>query len=64
MKGLVGQLLQMTHSQWIFRNITKHHHTNRTIKLKEQDDVLREIEKQLDLGIGQLPDESKFLLKI
>ena len=27
MKGFVGKLLAMTHSQWIFRCISKHHRT-------------------------------------
>jgi len=64
MKGLIDQLLQLTHAQWIFRNITKHHHSNGTIKLAEREEVLSEIEKQLDLGIDVLPEESKFLLEI
>ena len=34
MIGFIYQLLELTHSQWIFRNITKHHHTNGTIELE------------------------------
>ena len=40
MRGLIEKLLTLTHSQWIFRNITKHHHTNRTIKLEAKQDVM------------------------
>ena len=40
MRRFIGQLLELTHSQWIFRNITKHHHTNGTIKLETREDVL------------------------
>ena len=57
MKRFIGQLLKLTHSQWIFRNITKHHHTNGTIKLEAREDVLREVERQLDLGLEALPLE-------
>ena len=64
MKRFIGQLLELTHSQWIFRNITKHHHTNGTIKLEAREDVLREVERQLDLGLESLPPECKCLLEI
>ena len=30
MKGFVGKLIEMTHKQWIFRCITKHHRTKGT----------------------------------
>ena len=63
MRRFIGQLLKLTHSQWIFRNITKHHLTNVTIKLEAQEDVLREVERQLDLGLESLPPECKLLLK-
>ena len=33
MGGFIGKLIDLTHPQWIFRNITKHHNTNGTIKL-------------------------------
>lgn len=64
MKQLINELLQLTHSQWIFRNITKHHQTRGTLHLRVREDILTEIERQLDLGLGSLPAESKFLLEI
>ena len=64
MRQFIGQLLELTHSQWIFRNITKHHHTNGTIKLEARDDLLREVDRQLDLGLGSLPPECRCLLEI
>ena len=64
MRGLIEKLLALTHSQWIYRNITKHHHTNGTIKLEAKQDVMKEIERQLELGLNNLPPESKFLLEI
>ena len=64
MRRFIGQLLELTHSQWIFRNITKHHHTNGTIKLEAREDVLRKVERQLDLGLVSLPPECKCLLEI
>ena len=63
-KGLIGKFLELTYTQWIFCNITKHHHTNNTIKLDAHRDVLREIECQLDIGITALPSEYRCLLEI
>jgi hypothetical protein len=64
MKGFIGKLHEMTHGQWIFRNITKHHHTNGTIKLADRQEVFKEINRQLGMGIGSLPPESRCLLEI
>ena len=64
MRGFIDQLLSLTPSQWIFRNITKHHRTNGTIQLDKRDSILKEIERQMNLGIGSLPTESRCLLEI
>ena len=53
----------MTHSQWIFRCISKQYH-NRAIALKSGEDVLARIEQQLDKGIEALPTEDQWLLEI
>ena len=64
MKGLVTKLLEMTHSQWIFRCITKHHSTNGTNVLNTKKEVFREIESQLEMGLEALPPEKQWLLEI
>ena len=64
MKGFVGKLLEMAHTQWIFRCITKHHRTKGTKTLANQRAVLSAIEKQLDMGIVSLPSEDQWMLKI
>ena len=64
LKGFVGKLLEMTHSQWIFRCISKHHHTNGALALKSREEVLARIEQQLDKGIEALPTEDQWLLEI
>jgi len=50
LKGFVSKLLAMTHAQWIFRCITKHHRTKGTIVLKATEDLLQEVERQLSMG--------------
>ena len=48
MKGFVGKLLEMTHSQWIFRCISKHHHTKGTLVLASKEELMGEIKRQLE----------------
>ena len=64
MKGFVSQLLSITHAQWIFCCITKHHHTNGTNALKSRKEVLTKVEQQLDKGLEGLPPEDQWLLEI
>ena len=64
MKGLITKLVAMTHSQWIYRNITKHHHTHGTIRLGERKQIVQEIERQLEMGTTSLDTECACLLEI
>ena len=64
MRGLIRKLLDLTHPQWIFHNIIRHHHTNGTIKLSAKQDMMKEIKRQLNMGLYYLPPESKCLLEI
>ncbi|KAL7528887.1 hypothetical protein ACHAXR_002685 [Thalassiosira sp. AJA248-18] len=64
MKGLTEHLLQLTHAQWIFCYITKHHGSNGSLKLAAREEVLQEVERQLELGLESLLPESQFLLEI
>ena len=64
MKGFVGKLLEMTHAQWIFRCITKHHRTKGTKVLRVNDDLLLEINCQLDMGVECVSEGNKWMLEI
>ena len=64
MKGFVSKLIAMTHAQWIFRCITKHHHTKGTKVLAIQEDLMREIERLLDTGVEGVAQEDRWLLEI
>ena len=63
-RGLIKKLLALTHSQWIFRNIIEYHHTNGTIKLEAKQDDMKEIKRQLNLGLCNIPPGNRFLPKI
>ena len=63
MKDFVGKLLEMKHSQWIFECITKHHKTKDTKVLSSQQEVLRSIERQLNIGIASVLPENQWMLE-
>ena len=62
--GFITKLLEITHSQWTYRNLTKHHQTNGTIALQAREDLMKEVERQLNLGLSSLPSETRCLLEI
>ena len=64
MKGLVSRLIQISHSQWVYRNFTLHDKTNGYLRLTARRDVLLEIEKLAELDPDKLPAESRFLLEM
>ena len=64
LKDFVSKLLAMTHSQWLFRVITKHHRTKGTLVLARKEDMLKEIERQLDMGVDAIADEDWWMLEM
>lgn len=63
-RGFLDQLLSLTHTQWICRNLTKHHRTKGTKVLASRDQIQKEIEHQLSLGTDGLPEAARCLLEI
>ena len=63
-QGFTSKLHEITHSQWISHNITRHHRTNDTICLDTKEGVMQESERQLDIGFDNLSKHSKYLLEI
>ena len=64
LKGFVGKLLELTHSQWIYRCITKHHKTKGTKVLAAREDLFQEIERLLDVGTEGVAPEDKWMLEV
>jgi hypothetical protein len=48
--GLITQLLQVAHMQWIYRCMLVHAHTTEVLILAHKAKLLKEIEHQLALG--------------
>ncbi len=61
--GLIMQLLQVTHGQWIYRCILVHDCTTGTIINQHKAKLLEEITKQLSMGAELLMEDDKFLLE-
>jgi hypothetical protein len=61
--GLITQLLQVTHGQWIYRCILVHNCTTGTLINQHKAKLLEEITKQLLMGTESLMEGDKFLLE-
>ena len=60
----MGQLLELTHAQWIFRCITKHHTTKGIKVLAAHKDLFQEIERQLDSDVEGVAPDNKWMLEV
>jgi hypothetical protein len=61
--GVITQLLQVTHSQWIYGCFLVHDCTTGTLISSHKEELLKEIEHQLTLGPEGLSEEDRFLLE-
>ena len=62
-KHFISHILQISHSQWIFRNITLHDKVRGTLRLKERKEVLKEVGQLIETDPADVPMESRFLLE-
>ncbi len=61
--GLVTQLLQVTHAQWIYRCLLVHDRTSGTLVTLHKTKLLEEISIQLSMGVENLMEDDKYLLE-
>jgi hypothetical protein len=64
MKMLVTHLVQISHSQWIFWNFTLHDKHHGYLQLKQQRDLLGEVDSLLNTPLEEVPEGSKYLLEL
>lgn len=64
MRGLILQLIHISHSQWLFQNFTLHDKQCGYRRLKDRAEVLVRIDKLWNTDPDRIPDHSKFLLEI
>jgi hypothetical protein len=63
-KELVIRLLEITHGQWLYRNVMVHDKTAGDLVTRRKEEIRREMEEQLVLGEEGLDEEDAFLLEI
>jgi hypothetical protein len=61
--GLITQLLQVTHTQWICQCILIHNRTTWMLISAHKEELMKEIKLQLSLGPEGLAEEDRFLLE-
>lgn len=65
MEGLIGRLVHISHSQWIFQNFTLHDSTQCGYNpLKDKLAVQLQISELSHTDPGRIPEHSRFLLEI
>lgn len=62
--GLVIKLLEITHGQWLYRNIVVHNAMAGTLATARKEELQLEIEAQQALGLQDLQEEDQYLLEI
>ncbi len=63
-KQFISKLLHITHSQWIYRNISLHNRQQGYLRNKQLEDLLQEITKLSDLSPDEVPESCQFLLEV
>ena len=63
-KELVIRLLEVTHGQWLYRNVMVHDKTAGELVTKRKEEIRKALEDQLELGEEGLLEEDRFLLDI
>jgi hypothetical protein len=62
--GLVTKLLEVTHGQWLYRNVHVHDMVKGERAMTRKAEIRRELEYQLMLGGEGLAEEDEYLLEI
>ena len=63
-KGLVMKLLEITHGQWLYRNVQVHDTVSGLKAVERKEELQREIEHQVMLGGTGLDEQDRYLLEI
>ena len=63
-KELVIHLLEITHGQWLYRNVVVHDRMAGDLASRCKEDIWQALEEQIELGKEGLEEKDKFLLEI
>ena len=51
LRNLIKHLLNLSHEQWLARNLMKHHHTKGMLAIQTREELHSELDKLLDKDI-------------
>ena len=63
-QGLITKLLEITHGQWLYRNVHVHDKITGTLVTRRKEELKDAILDQLYIGEEGLAEEDKYLLEI
>eukprot|EP00956_Cyclotella_meneghiniana_P022017 scaffold40896_cov41-Cyclotella_meneghiniana.AAC.6 len=63
-EGLVIKLLEVTHGQWLYRNVQVHDFKTGDLASKRKEELRKALEDQIELGEEGLAKEDEYLLDI
>jgi hypothetical protein len=63
-KQFISRILQITHSQWIFQNVSPHDRTHGYLHNQKAEEILQQINILSDLAPEEVPKASQFLMEI
>jgi hypothetical protein len=64
MTQFVRQLVEISHSQWMYRNFTFHHHAKGYLQQRTEQDIRRDVNLLADTKTSDLPTECRYLLEL
>jgi hypothetical protein len=62
--GLVTRLLEVTHGQWLYRNVMVHDAVTGRLAITRKEDIEAQIEEQLACGGEDLLEEDQYLMEV
>jgi len=63
-RGLVVKLLEVTHGQWLYRNVHVHDTASGIAATARKEEIQRFIEDQIELGEEGLDEKDHYLLEV
>ena len=62
--GLVTKLLEITHGQWLYRNLVVHDEVSGVLANKRKEELMMRIEEVQGMGGEELTEEEKLLVEV
>jgi hypothetical protein len=62
--GLVTRLLEVSHGQWLYRNVMVHDRTSGQLAMARKEEIAAQIEEQYRLGGADLLEDDQYLLEM